>query len=336
MQTNLTVLTRLQSQLEQLNLSRRDAENRKLIIQQQIADAEGMRQRNAQTDVPGRLTELELATESNGQGMTELQKLKNELAVLQNKYTDNHPDVRRLKGMIANLESQQSVTSENGQRVEKAAALESQTSTRSPAKSFKYQLDQVNMEIESLKDKIAEVTANIDLHQKRVDAVPQREQELMSLSRDYENLKHLYDSLLTRKLEAEMAVSLERKQKGEQFRMIDPAQIPESPVEPDMKKILMLTLALGLGLGGGLAYLVEAADTSYKNPQELEKELELPVLVSVPIRFTKKELKMAKIRETVAYGSICAGFVFSAIAIVVGVKGVDKTVELVRGLVEKI
>ncbi len=174
------------------------------------------------------------------------------------------------------------------------------------------------------------------LHQKRVDATPQREQELLSLNRDYDNLKNLYNSMLNRKLEAEIAVSMERKQKGEQFRVIDPAKIPESPVEPDMKKILMLTLVLGLGLGGGLAYLVEAVDTSYKNPQELEKELELPVLVSVPIRFTKKELKMAKIKEAVAYGSICAGFVFSAIAIVVGVKGVDKTVELVRGLVEKI
>ena len=258
------------------------------------------------------------------------------------RYTENHPDVRRLKEMIANLESQASSVPEetapakDTPKEETANPLESQFTAFSAADFLKPQLEQVNAEIKSLKDQVAKVTAKIDLHQKRVDDSPEREQELMSLTRDYDNLKRLYNSMLNRKLEAEIAVSMERKQKGEQFRVIDPAKIPEKPVEPDMKKILLLTLVLGLGLGGGLAYVVEVMDTSYKNPQELEKDVDLPVLVSVPIRFTKRELKMARIRQVVAYGSICAGFVFSAVAIVVGVKGVDKAIELVKGLVEKV
>ena len=52
-----------------------------------------------------------------------------------------------------------------------------------------------------------------------------------------------------------------------------------------------LVLALGLGLGGGLAYLMEMMDTSYKTPDEVEQELQMPVLVSIPIRFSKKKLR---------------------------------------------
>jgi uncharacterized protein involved in exopolysaccharide biosynthesis len=286
--------------------------------------------------------DLDLPTESGGPASAEIAGLQKQLALLQSKYTENHPDVRRLKEMIANLEAQASSAQKEGApakeplKEEKAGSLESQPTAFSAADLLKPQLEQVNKEIKGLKDQVANVAAKIDLHQKRVDESPEREQELMSLSRDYDNLKRLYDSMLNRKLEAEIAVSMERKQKGEQFRVIDPAKIPEKPVEPDVKKILMLTLVLGLALGGGLSYLVEMMDTSYKSPQELEKDLDLPVLVSVPIRLTNRESRMARIRQTVAYGSICAGFVFSAVAIVVGVKGLDKTLELVKGIIGKV
>ena len=104
---------------------------------------------------------------------------------------------------------------------------------------------------------IKNVKSHIELYQRRVEETPKREQELLSLTRDYENLKALHSSLLNRKLEAELAVSMERKQKGEQFRILDPAKASSSPVEPNIRKIIMLTLALGLGLGGGMAYLME-------------------------------------------------------------------------------
>ncbi|MCD6298456.1 MAG: protein GumC, partial [Deltaproteobacteria bacterium] len=159
---------------------------------------------------------------------------------------------------------------------------------------------------------------------------------LLSINRDYSNLRELYNSLLNRKLEAEMAVSMEKKQKGEQFRVVDFAKVPERPVKPDMRKVILLTLVLGLGLGGGLGYLAELMDTSYKTPEELEKEINLPVLVSIPIRYTENELNRIKRKKIIAFACVGAGFVLSAIGIVLAVKGFDKTLDFVKNICDKI
>jgi len=125
---------------------------------------------------------------------------------------------------------------------------------------------------------------------------------------------------------------MEKKQKGEQFRIIDPAKIPSSPIEPDVRKIILLTLAIGLGLGGGLAFLKENMDTSFKMPEDLEEELQLPVLVRLPIQKTEKELKSIKFKNILAYTATGLAFVLSAIAIVVASKGFGNTMEFVKEL----
>ena len=137
-------------------------------------------------------------------------------------------------------------------------------------------------------------------------------------------------------MEAEIAVSMEKKQQGEQFRIVDPAKTPIRPVEPDMRKIMMLTLVLGLGIGCGLAFLVETMDTSYKTPEEIETELQLPVLVSMPTRYTEKELRTIKVKKILAFFSECVGFVLSAASIVVAIKGMDKTIEYVKNMIERV
>jgi hypothetical protein len=172
-------------------------------------------------------------------------------------------------------------------------------------------------------------------YQIQVENTPKREQELMSLNRDYENIRETYNSLLSRKLEAELAVSMERKQKGEQFRILDPARTPIRPFKPDMRRILLMTVALGLGLGCGLAYLKEMMDTSYKSPQEVEEELQLPVLVSMPIRYTQKELKSIKWKKVLAFASVGIGFILSAVGIVLAIKGPDATMNFIKDIFAK-
>jgi uncharacterized protein involved in exopolysaccharide biosynthesis len=100
--------------------------------------------------------------------------------------------------------------------------------------------------------------------------------------RDYDLMKSNYQSLLDKKIASQMAENLERKQQGEQFKVLDPARIPERPIKPDMNKILMIGFALGLGLGVGLTWLRESLDQSFKTVSELETELGLRVLATIP------------------------------------------------------
>ena len=90
---------------------------------------------------------------------------------------------------------------------------------------------------------IANIERQIKEYQQRVELTPQREQELLTLQRDYSNLKQSYDSLVNRKLEAEIAVNMEKKQKGEQFSIIDPARLPEKPISPDLRRLFLMVLA---------------------------------------------------------------------------------------------
>jgi uncharacterized protein involved in exopolysaccharide biosynthesis len=309
---NLAVLQRLQSQMDQLSKNLGDAENRKILIQQTVDEARKGRQ-------------ALLPSSPQGQEVKDLASLRNELAALEARYTPNHPDVVRLKKTIETLEASETKagTDPAGKTVGLSRAEQ----------VLVQQLRDIDLDIASTKAEMKKVQGEMIAYQKRVEDTPKREQELFSIQRDYENMKVLYDSLLKRKLEADIAVSMEKKQKGEQFRVIDPAKVPIRPVEPDVKRILLMVLALGFGLGGGLAYLREMMDTSFKAPDEAEKELDMKILVSIPFRYTEAEIRRKKAKEVFKAASVGVGFAVGAVAIVVATKGFDETLSYLKSLI---
>jgi protein tyrosine kinase modulator len=318
LQANLSILERLEGQSTQLANSLRDTENRKIQIQGQMAPAAKTRE---DTGVPAA---------GNALGVKSLQSLRSELVSLESRYTSDHPDVIRLKETIGALEKESSVSmeppgSQKGDSV--AAGIDL---------SRRKQLIEIESELAGLREEVKRNHSQIASYRNKVEDMPRREQELLSLNRDYENLKGLYSSLLNRKLEADIAVSMERKQKGEQFRVIDPAKIPTRPIKPDIYRIVLVTLAVGLGLGGGVAHLEKIRDTSYRTPDEVEKALKLPVLISIPVRYSIEEVRKRKRMEFLKAVSLSLGFAASAVGIILVSQGVTKTVELMHRLIEKI
>jgi capsular polysaccharide biosynthesis protein len=83
-------------------------------------------------------------------------------------------------------------------------------------------------------------------------------------------------------MQAEMAENLERKQQGEQFKILDPARLPEKPIKPDRNKILLVGAVLGLAVGLGLTWFRESMDQSFHTVSEVENYLELPVIATIP------------------------------------------------------
>jgi len=315
--SNLKILERLQGQLDQLQNNLRDAENRRIMLQKEIAEA------------GRRVQESEVVVSKSGEGVPrDITVLRNQLAALQAKYTENHPDVIRLKKMIADIE----------QRQQGGPGGPAETIKKGPAEEtpLEKQLRELVLEISTLRSEIAKTKAQIARYQTYVENTPKREQELLSLKRDYDNLRNIYNSVLNRKLEAEIAVSMERKQKGEQFTVLDPARMPELPVEPNIPRIFLLTLVLAVGLGIGTGYLVEMLDTSFKDPDELEQALGLPVLLSMPIRYTEAERRAMKRKGLLMGLSIAVGFILCFAGIVVAFKGLDRTAYLARMMLSRL
>jgi capsular exopolysaccharide synthesis family protein len=144
------------------------------------------------------------------------------------------------------------------------------------------QREEAKLEIATLKERLLRIKDQMKEYEVRVEKAPAREQELMLLERDYGNLKDNYRSLLDKKLNARLSENLEKRQKGEQFRIVDPANLPETPETPNRLKIMLLALALGCGLGVGSVVALESFRPVFRRSDEVENLMQLRVLASIP------------------------------------------------------
>jgi len=314
--TNLRILERIQQQIIANQENLRETENRKLLIQQQISEAAEIRRaRAAQAESEGEIAQP-----------SPLDQLKTQLASLEARYTQRHPDVISLKEKIADLESKEKADLKEVQEVpEDMDMIQAE-------RNLVNQLREIELEITNIKAEAAQLNSQMKWYQTQVENTPKREQELMSLNRDYRNIQETYNSLLSRKLEAEIAVNLERKQKGEQFRILDTAKAPIRPFKPNMQRMLLMTVALGFALGCGLAYLRETMDTSFRRPEDVEDALQIPVIASLPFTYNARELRRIKRKKILTVLSIGLTFLLLGVVMVLSIKGVDATVNFIKNI----
>jgi capsular polysaccharide biosynthesis protein len=117
---------------------------------------------------------------------------------------------------------------------------------------------------------------------------------------------------LNRKLEADIAVNMEKKKKGEQFRILDYAKMPEKPVYPDLRKIFAFSLAAGLGVGFGILFLFDMLNTSIQRKEEMET-LGVPVLVTIPKIYDERAKRWMRVNSIASICALLAGGVITAV-----------------------
>jgi hypothetical protein len=135
--------------------------------------------------------------------------------------------------------------------------------------------------------------------------------------RDYATVQESYTSLLRKSEESQMAVNLERRQIGEQFRIIDGARLPERPVSPNRVRINLMGILGGLAFGVGLVALLEYKDTSLKNDDDIITTLSLPVLAVIPVMTNATERRAARRRKLVLAASAWGVWMVVAAAVMV-------------------
>jgi succinoglycan biosynthesis transport protein ExoP len=138
------------------------------------------------------------------------------------------------------------------------------------------------VEVKRLEDKRADLEGRIAKLRERVEDTPTTEQELANLKRDYDKLSENYQTLLSKELEARMAGRLEQRWRGQRFRTLDPASLPDKPYFPKPLLIIGLGAVLGMFAGLGAALTAEYLDPSIKDSQDLEALLNQPILARIP------------------------------------------------------
>ena len=221
--------------------------------------------------------------------------------------------VKKIIAWLEKVRGIQGLASDNGGAevgMESEAPLDEGGPENAIIVGLKYQLKGLELDIKAIREASDKVRKQIVVYQTRIENTPKREQEMVDLTRDYDNLRLSYENLMTRKIEAEQAAALERRQKGEQFRVIDPARIPETSFKPDVKKILAMTLFLAVGAGLGLALGREYLSKVFYDPEDVKKALNISVLACVPLLLTDAEKQRR--RQKVLCLSIGAGAGYTA------------------------
>jgi len=144
------------------------------------------------------------------------------------------------------------------------------------------QLIATELEMKRLQEEDSKIKARIAGFQARIENTPMRELAMSNLARDYQNTKESYQTLLKKSQEAQQAENLERRQKGEQFKVIDPARIPEKPMQGKVLKIILIGFIAGMGSGLVMAFVREQMDRSFRDAEDLEVTMEFKVLANIP------------------------------------------------------
>jgi len=167
------------------------------------------------------------------------------------------------------------------------------------------QISDIDSEIQSLRSQHEGVRKQIGALQGRVDNAPVRAIELSKVSRGYEITLRKYQDLLAKSLESELSENMEKKQKGEQFQIVDPANFPLKPIRPNRPMVVLLGLLAGLAGGVGVAFLWDNLDTSFKRSEELAGFIDIPVLATIPTLVTRGNiLDQRRAQGVVIFASI--------------------------------
>lgn len=272
---NLGTLQRLQMEQQSVREAVRAAKDRKALLERQHSIQLEM------MDPESRLLPSSPTGDARPSNVKhgELDQLEAELMELRKRYTDEHPDVETLRSRIDSIRQANKVETPEPDG-------EGPASSDAPLSlilaELETQVAAAEHDVEKLETREAEIEKGIQEYQHRVEMVPKVEQELRALERDYAMIDRYYTELLSTKLQAETAGAVERQWKEEQFRILEPAQLPEVPIYPKRSTFLSLGFLIGLGAGLGLALLVELLDHSIKDVTQLEALVPYPLLLTLP------------------------------------------------------
>lgn len=298
--SNMQILNNLTMQAQALGNEIERDRDRRAALERSLADI---------TDLAPTAVDPVRADPSEGPSLPErLEAARASLAEMRTRLTAEHPDIAAARRVVSDLERQiaSSAAAAPGARNAEQAAP-TVVSTVTPARQRRIQ--ELTAERESLDRQLARkqveverVRAVVASYQARVEATPARESELIALTRDYDTLQKVYASLLAKKEDSALAANLERRQIGEQFRVLEPARVPQQPFSPNRLQLNLLGIVAGLAFGLGLAGLLEYRDATLKTEEDVRSCLSLPVLAAIPVLNERRPASVPR-HQTTAVGA---------------------------------
>lgn len=284
---NLAGMDRAQRELEATQRDIRTVEERVSLLELQVAEVSPS------------------LTAAVGDWRTEMAKMRAELALAEQKYTPEHPDVRRLRRSIAEMAAQGAAsTKESGERPDNPEYLR-----------LRSQLVGAQRELAALRQNAERSRADLMKFEGNLTTAPNVEPEYVQIVRDYETTQKNYQNLQEKIKTASLAMNLESEARGEKFTLIRAPSKPDKPFSPNRIGILLLGALLGVGLAIGAAVLVDASDPTVRGAEDLTDIMDDTPIGAIPMILNEADRR----RRWQVWGSVAAGFVCVAILVAVRV-----------------
>jgi polysaccharide biosynthesis transport protein len=313
--SNLQILSGMQARLQDANERLEKAEQQKVYLSSLLSQYQA----------------LSTQIRDGGKGSAaspvalddELDRLKRQLADLQAEYTDRHPDVAKTKDEIAKTEQLKAEaeaalakSKDEGEDASKdgdvAEFQGADPRTVTPMLELRSQIKGNELEIRDRKREIKQLEQYVDQYKGRLNQTPVREQQLADINRDYDQSRANYESLLAKSNQSALSTNLEKRQQGEQFRILDAPNLPAKPYWPNRLQLSLFGLAAGVVLGIMTVAMAESADDRVHKEKDLSDVSRLPVLGIVPPLPTPSERRGRRRR---AGAEVAAGVVMAMILI---------------------
>ena len=292
---NLQAIRSAQLQLQSVSESINRGRERRLLIERQIADTEMFPE-------PTPAVVVAPPREEPATAARQLEAVEAQLDLQRLRYTADHPTVRALERTIRDLK----VKVEEEARApkppeEKKPVSPAELARQKRVYDLRAELDVIDHQLATSQAEETRLKQVVASYQSKVEVVPTRESELVELTRDYSTLQAAYASLLTKREDSKIAANLERRQIGEQFRILDPASLPERPYNQARRIGIMASGAIaGLVIGLLIVGLREYRNLTLRDEPDVVRILSLPVLALVPEMRSRRERRSQRIRTLAA------------------------------------
>jgi polysaccharide chain length determinant protein (PEP-CTERM system associated) len=230
---------------------------------------------------------------------------------LSDKYTAKHPEVQAAKAKLDRIK----------QRIP-PELLAAATSTKSAGEAstagaievpnplyarLMDQMSELKTENEIRLREKAWIDSEIEKYTRRVEDTPRTEQDLVEVARQAEDSKKQYDDLKNKLSQARLSESLESKQKGAQFVVVDKANYPIEPDKPNKRMVLLGACVFSLLLAMAIAVGIDIARQKVWSRSQVEVLWNVPVLVEIPEILTDSDLAVSRRNASLYLAMALAG-----------------------------
>jgi polysaccharide biosynthesis transport protein len=284
LEANISTLDRRENERNSIQEALNSTTSRLLLVEQAIREYEASGSISADSQI--KLNQFGYNQQDSSARTTVdsqaalLKKLEQDLVKLQAEYKSAYPDVISLKQQIVLLKEEIAgrpvVEKEDPPKQEPIKVFDPYL------KGLLKDRNELKLQVDGQNSRLATLAESMEKLQGQVDRTASREQEMLALERDYANMQENYQNILEKRLNARISENLEKRQKGERFRILDPANLPKAPDGPLRAVIVIAGLLLGLVLGYGMAFVIEQWNPTFRRSEDAEISLGFPILATIP------------------------------------------------------